>query len=242
MRTCLVLPLHTELGEIREKLVLFSSFQGRVIAVGDPVPSCDRLVIDLTMDWFRPMMTPAMVMELFASLYEYFSFPDVEKVVLQGYTLETNDGALQRIGFIFEGMVRMMRDLFGVKTVRLPTIISRRGLLNSKHPLMVCLSALKHGVQERIRWSAQSEVVLAYEMDMLPWLLDWLTSDALGCGNLGGERYTLGEIVEKTEMIFSYAGVTFDSHRWFRALPGEECLNVTFSYGIENIAMDLLDV
>ncbi len=242
MRTCVVLPLHTELGEIREKLVLFPSLQGSVIAVGDPIPGCDRLVIDLTLDWFRPMMTPAVVMELFASLYEYFSFPDVEKIVLLGYMLETNDVFLQRIVRVVEGMVRMMQEIFGAKMVRLPTIVSRRGLVNSKHPLMVCLSAMKHGVQERIRWSAQSEVVVAYEMDVLPWLSEWLVSDTLRWGNLGGERYTLGEIVAKTEMIFSYAAVTFDSHRWFRAIPGEECLNASFSYGIENIAMDLLYV
>lgn len=240
MRSCLVLPLHTELGELREKIVLLPGMSGSVFSVGEILSPCDRLVIDLTLDWFRPLMTPAAVLTLFAELYEYFLLPVEEKVVFRGYRLETNHEPLQKTWRIFEELLRVLREMFGVSEIAFPTIVSRRSLTTGKHPLLQCLAAMRSGAVERIPWSAKSEVWLAYEMDVLPWLGEFFSAAKASCGVVEGEKYTLGEVVDKIEVIFSSSTVTFDSHKWFRYQEEVRNIECSFSYGIENIAMDLL--
>lgn len=240
MKTCFLMPLHTELGELREKMVLLPGVGNSVFSVGDAIPACDRLVIDLTLDWFRPLMNPTSLLSLFADLYEYFAMPGVEKVIFRGYRLETNDPVFQKTQRVFEGLVSLMKEMFGVKEVKLPTLVSKRGLAGSRHPLLLCLASMRAGVSERIGWSASSEVYVAYEMDVLPWLGEFCTKKEMECGVIGGERYTLKEVVERTEVIFSLAAVTFDSHRWFRYVEEGKCMECAFSYGIENMAMELL--
>ncbi|MCX7882068.1 MAG: hypothetical protein N2314_02470 [Brevinematales bacterium] len=240
MKTVFVIPLHTELGELREKIVLLPTVGNNVFSLGDMLPLCDRVVIDLTLDWFRPLMNPQGILSLFADLYGYFSLPGVEKIVFRSYHIETNDPILQKTQRIFEGLLALMTEMFGLRVVRLPTIVSRRALSGNNHPLFQCLTALRTGVSERIPWSATSEMYIVYEMDLLPWLGELCATKGSFCEALGGERYTLGEIVERTEMIFSFSAITFDSHRWFRYLPEGICGECVFSYGIENIAMELL--
>jgi len=240
MKTCFLMPLHTELGEIRESLVLLPGVGNGVFSVGDRLSSCDRLVIDLTLDWFRPLMNPAAVLSLFADVYEYFALPGIEKWVFRGYRIETNDPLFQKTQRVFDGLVGLMREMFGVKEMRLPTLVSRRGLVSSKHPLLQCLAAMRSGVSESIRWSGSSQVCLVYEMDMLSWLEQFVTTREMPCGAIGGEWYTLKEVVDKAEVVFSFAAVTFGSHQWFRYVAETPCQEASFSYGIENIAMELL--
>ncbi|MFN4216379.1 MAG: hypothetical protein ACK4HQ_03125 [Brevinematales bacterium] len=240
MKTCFVMPHYTELGELREKMVLLPGLGNGVFSIGDAISVCDRLVIDLTFDWFRPEINPISLLSFFADLYEYFAMPGVEKVVFRGYRLETNDPLFQKTQQVFEGLVALMKEIFGLKEVKLPTIVSKQGLIGSRHPLLLCLASMRAGVSKRIGWSGSSEVYVAYEMDVLSWLGEFCTRREMKCGVVGGERYTLKEVVERTEVIFSLAAVTFDSHRWFRYGDEGKCMECFFSYGIENMAMDLL--
>jgi len=236
----MVLPLHTEFGELREHLVLLPGMSEGVLSAGDIVPPCDRLVIDLTIDWFRPLVNPPFVLTLFADLYSYFSLPNVEKVVFRSYRCETSQTNLQHTQAVFFEILRVMKMLFGVKEVVFPTIVSRKGLTSLKHPLLQCLLAMRSGSVERIGWSASSEVYVAYEIDVLQWLSDFVQKPFLGDTTLVGERVTLGDVVKRLEVIFSSSALTFDKHAELHAVLEGSCQQYVFDYSLENIGMELL--
>lgn len=243
MSATLILPGHTEMAFLRENLELLKDFS--VIQTGDKLGKITKTIyIDLTFDIYRKDVTPSQLYSLFSENEQYLAHIDMENTrlfVLRNYPFRSNRIDLLIKQKVIDTYVSVLGEFHKVRTLHLPTVVSRHAFGVSQNPVVSVVNSIRLGNAESSRFKKNSRFFVIYDRDLLGFFMKHLEDSKKENGVVEGIEMSLEDVCARTSSVAGQAAVQFDSSNLIQyEYPPETAeQSPAVNYEFEDMIMDI---
>ncbi len=242
MSSVLILPDHTEMKALEEKLGLIKDFQ--IVSGGErPSMLTRKLYIDLTFDIFNRNITERVLYNQFAeltSVLELFDSRNSILIAVRHYPFRTNLESHLRLQRIVDSYISFLNEFYEARILFIPNIISRHCFQFINNPPVRLINAVRLDKTEQIAVRDNSRFFLIYEMDILD-IFQKLDGEAKKNHVIEGLELSLADIYQRTIRVTGNTPVSFNSKNFINyEYPSESSeLLSSLNYDLEDMVIDI---